>query len=317
MVLRERIARLRLDNLINLWHKFGYDYIRVGGKEILLSRDEVSIFPGNWKTTAGSSGSAEKRSWASETEGLVNSWEDFEKYPWPELDDISMWPYEYLSKNLPEGMGIFASFAQGILENLMNVIVGYIPLSRMLYNQPDLLKAVSDKVGETIFSFYKKIIGLPRLHGFFQGDDMGYKTSTLISPEHLREYILPWHKKLASLAHKNDLLYFLHTCGVKEPIIEDLIEDVGVDAIHSFENQTKPVTSFYRDYGERIGVLGGVDVDKLARFPEEKLREYVRYILENCASYGCYALGTGNSVAEYIPIENYLAMVEEGLKWQP
>lgn len=111
----------------------------------------------------------------------------------------------------------------------------------------------------------------------------------------MREYVLTWHEKLADLAHKNDLLYFLHTCGVKEPIIEDLIEDVGVDAIHSFEDQIKPVTTFCEEYGDRIGVLGEIDMDKLARLPEGKLREYVKGVLEKCAPYGGYVLGAGNS----------------------
>jgi len=304
-----------LDNLIKLWYKFGYDYVRIEGDETLIGGEKMSIFPGNWKTVVDWDGSGEKRSWANETEGLINSWEDFEKYPWPSVDEISLWPYEYLSNNLPEGMGMFVSFTQGLLENLMNAIVGYVPLSRMLYKQPDLLKAISDKVGETMLSFYRKIVGLPGLHGFFQGDDMGFKTSTLISPEHLRKYVLPWHKKMANLAHRNDLLYFLHTCGAKEPIIEDLIEDVEVDAIHSFEDQIEPVTTFYEEYGNRIGVLGGIDMDKLARLPESELREYVRSVLEKCNSSGGYALGSGNSVSDYIPMENYLVMLEEGMRW--
>ncbi|MBS3737055.1 MAG: uroporphyrinogen decarboxylase family protein [Candidatus Bipolaricaulota bacterium] len=306
-----------LDNMIQLWHKFGYDYIRIERNEILTGGKNESIFPGNWKTPADSNENGDQRSWANENEGLINSWEDFEEYSWPAVDEIPMWPYEYLSENLPEGMGLFVSFTEGFLENLMNVTVGYVPLSRMLHRQPDLLKAISDKVGETIISFYRRIMDLPRLHGVFQGDDLGFKTSTLISPEHLRKYVLPWHEKLANLVHQNDLLYFLHTCGTKGPIIEDLIEDVGVDAIHSFEDQIKPVTTFYEEYGDRIGVLGGIDMDKLTRLPERKLREYVRKVLEKCASSGGYALGAGNSVADYVPIENYLAMMEEGLNWNP
>ncbi|MBS3825593.1 hypothetical protein KGY58_03525, partial [Candidatus Bipolaricaulota bacterium] len=149
-----------LDNLIQLWYKFGYDYIRIEGDETLIGGEKMSIFPGNWETVVDWDGSGEQRSWANETEGLINSWKDFEEYPWPSVDEISLWPYEYLSNNLPEGMGMFVSFTQGLLENLMNAIVGYVPLSRMLYKQPDLLKAISDKVGETMLSFYRKIVGL-------------------------------------------------------------------------------------------------------------------------------------------------------------
>ena len=72
---------------------------------------------------------------------------------------------------------------------------------------------------------------------------------------------------------------------------------------------------FKRRYGDRIAVLGGVDVNKLCILNETNLRDYVRKILDECMPGGGYALGTGNSVTNYIPVENYLAMLDEGAKW--
>jgi len=65
----------------------------------------------------------------------------------------------------------------------------------------------------------------------------------------------------------------------------------------------------------RIAVLGGVDVGFLCRTTPEEVRRYVRNILETCAPDGGYCLGTGNSVANYIKVENYLTMLDEGLRW--
>ena len=39
-----------------------------------------------------------------------------------------------------------------------------------------------------------------------------------------------------------------------------------------------------------------------------------RRILEACMPGGGYALGSGNSVANYVKVENFLAMLDEG--WQ-
>jgi len=58
-----------------------------------------------------------------------------------------------------------------------------------------------------------------------------------------------------------------------------------------------------------------VDVNKMCVLGEKELRVYVRKILDECVPGGGYALGTGNSVANYIPTENYLAMLDEGAKW--
>jgi len=41
----------------------------------------------------------------------------------------------------------------------------------------------------------------------------------------------------------------------------------------------------------------------------------VRKVIDVCAPGGGYALGTGNSVANYIPIQNYLVMLDEGRRY--
>ena len=55
-------------------------------------------------------------------------------------------------------------------------------------------------------------------------------------------------------------------------------------------------------------------MDKLGRMEEADLRAYVRDILDKCMP-GRFALGSGNTVANYIPVRNYLAMVDEASRW--
>lgn len=54
--------------------------------------------------------------------------------------------------------------------------------------------------------------------------------------------------------------------------MEDLINDVKIDAFHSFQDTIIPVGEFKGRYGGRIATLGGVDMDKLCRLDEEGLR---------------------------------------------
>ncbi len=302
-----------LKNYIDYWYRLGYDGIRVSG-DFRLSAGLV--FKKKVRKGKDRDSLSQERNWAEEGRGIISSWEDFEKYPWPSLDKINLWSFEFISKNLPEGMGIFGCPCMGILEIVENELLGYENLCYLLYDNPELVKATFNKVGELIYGWYKKIIGLEKLVGFFQGDDMGFKTATLFSPEFLRKYVLPWHKKIAQLAHAHSLLYLLHTCGYIEPIIEDLIQDVKIDAKHSFEDGITPVTQFKKEYGDRISALGGVDMDKMCRLKESELRKYVRDILDKCMPGRGYALGSGNSIANYIPVENYLTMLDEGAKWE-
>ena len=96
--------------------------------------------------------------------------------------------------------------------------------------------------------------------------------------------------------------------------MDDLIDWVGIDAKHSFEDVIMPAAEAKRRYGDRIAILGGVDVDYLSRHSVDEVRAYTRKVIEECAPGGGWALGTGNSVPNYVPVENYLAMLDEGRK---
>jgi uroporphyrinogen decarboxylase len=92
----------------------------------------------------------------------------------------------------------------------------------------------------------------------------------------------------------------------------DLVDNVGIDGLHSFEDTITTVEQVKTDWGHRIAVLGGIDVDFLCRSDQAAIRQRVRRTLDACLPGGGYCLGTGNSVANYIPLDNYLTMLDEG-----
>ncbi|HOJ33103.1 MAG TPA: uroporphyrinogen decarboxylase family protein [Candidatus Hydrogenedentes bacterium] len=296
--------KARLDAFIAFWYKMGYDFVRLeigaGFRENTLAAQDPAP------------GSPKQRHWSDQHHGTITSWEEFEKYPWPDIKNVDFFPLEYISKNLPEGMGFITCHAAGPFEHLSS-IMSIEGLCLAVMENPDLVAAIAQKVGETMVAFYKQILELDRLVAIFQGDDMGFRTTTLIGPQHMRQYTLPWHKRLAQITHEKGLPYFLHSCGNLEPIMGDLIEDVKIDAKHSFEDAILPVEVFQERYGSRIGVLGGVDINILAAGTPQDVRKRTRFLMETCGKRGRYAVGSGNSIPSYIPVPNYLAMVDEAL----
>ncbi len=294
---------------IEYWHRMGYDYIRITGgldftANTLLTTNTAELAQGD-------------RGWINSRGGPIQSWADFEKYPWPAVKDENLWTYEFVAKHLPPGMGIFVCPHCGFLELPSDLLVGYEALSIMAYDQPDLVKAVFDRVREIVVQTYRRLINLDYLVGFFQGDDMGFRGGTLFSPEFLRAHSLPGHKILADLAHAHNKVYFLHSCGKLDQIMLYLIDEIKIDARHSYEDVITPVETFYDRYANRIGILGGLDVDLLARADESAVRTRARQILNHCVPAGRYAFGSGNSVVSYSNPENLLAMFDEAYRWKP
>jgi len=285
---------------VHLWHTLGYDYYRARA-EIPFQMETMAAR----NTAAAATGD---RQWVNEHEGLIKSSADYESYPWPAPAAVDFAAAEAAAAALPDGMGLIG-FSGGVLEWSSNLL-GLEGMMLLLYDDPELVRAVVDRVGQTIYDAFRVFCGMEKVFAIWLGDDMGFKTATLLQPQHLRNYILPWHKRYAELAHQTGRLFLLHSCGHVEAVMPDLIEEVGIDAKHSFEDVIVPVEEFKRRWGSRVAVLGGVDVDLLSRGTQADVRHRTRQILEACAPGGGYACGSGNSITNYMPTENYVAMVE-------
>ena len=250
------------------------------------------------------------RCWVNESDGAITSREDFERYPWPADEGVEQRAsafFDFIAENLPTGMGMIAT-SSGVLEWTM-WLMGYQPLCFALHEDPDLVRDVADRIGQRFLKSYTLAARHASVRAVWLGDDMGFKTAPMISPEHLREYIFPWQRHMAEAVHGRGKPFLIHTCGHLELVMDDLIDDVGIDGKHSFEDVIMPVAEFKRRYGHRVAVLGGADVDFLARHTPDEVRRYARTMLDACAPGGGFAMGTGNSVTNYIPVENYVAML--------
>lgn len=45
----------------------------------------------------------------------------------------------------------------------------------------------------------------------------------------------------------------------------------------------------------------------------QEVRQHTRFLAETCGRRGRYAVGSGNSIPSYVPVDNYLSMVDEAL----
>jgi uroporphyrinogen decarboxylase len=250
----------------------------------------------------------------SEAHSVIHSWDDFERYPWPEVSaPIEFRHFEVAATMLPEGAKIVGGVGMGPYE-WVSQMMGTIGLSYALADDPELVGAVFTKIGDLIESADRQLASMDAICALRQGDDLGFKTATFLSPEDLRKYVFPVYKRMATVAHEAGKPFILHSCGNLAAVYDDLIDYCKIDAKHSFEDVILPVSEFKKQYGTRITALGGLDVDVICRSTEDEVRAYARKQIEACFADGYWALGTGNSLTDYMPVSNYLAVLDEGLK---
>jgi uroporphyrinogen decarboxylase len=250
----------------------------------------------------------------SEAHVIFRTMEDYEKYPWPSLENpIEFRHFETVAKLLPEGAKIVGGVAAGPYEWL-SMMMGTIGLSYAMLDEPELVELVAGRIGALHHSADRQLATMDSICALRQGDDLGFKTSTFLSPDDLRHFIFPTYKAMAEEAHKASKPFILHSCGNLREVYDDLIDYCKIDAKHSFEDIILPVADFKKMYGTRVTPLGGLDVDVICRSSEEDVRKYARTKIEECFYDGYWALGTGNSLTNYMPVSNYIAVLEEGIK---
>jgi uroporphyrinogen decarboxylase len=253
-----------------------------------------------------------KRYWVDDNQGPIRGWQDFEQYPWPSDVQHINFLARVTAQRVPEGMKVMV-IPGGVFE-WTTWLMGLVPFCYALSDQPALVDAVIERVSDTIYRVVADLVDESYVGGIFMGDDLGYASGTIVSPAVLREKFLPQTGRIVDLVRSAGKLFILHTCGDVYAIMNDLI-DLGIDAKHSFEDKILPVEEVYRRWGQRLGLVGGVDVHLLTSGSEQEIRQRTRQILDVCGAGGGYVLGTGNSVANYIPLQNYQAMLDEGRRW--
>ena len=124
----------------------------------------------------------------------------------------------------------------------------------------------------------------------------------------IRRHIIPQYRRVIDRI-KRYRPFLWHSCGNIFSIMDEVLA-LGINAKHSNEDVIAPYEKWIDLYGDRIGLFGGIDVDILCQpSSEEIFSEVLRRgsIYRNRAN--GYALGSGNSIPDYVPVGGYLAMI--------
>ena len=239
--------------------------------------------------------------------GIIKDEKSFEEYKWPEISDLDYSIIDEIAENVPDGMKSIIAGPGGVLENLI-ALCGFEDLCFMLFDKPELVKEITDNIGKRLYQHYERALQSDCIGAVMVNDDWGFKTSLSISPDDMRKYIIPWHKKFAELARKNGVPAIMHSCGNLDLVWDDIINEIKFDGKHSYEDNILPVEDAYKKYGDKIAILGGIDMHFMSTAAPEEITKRAEKLMELTNGKG-YALGVGNSVTNYIPHENYMAML--------
>ncbi len=295
---------------VEFWHWAGYDYI------YLRPNYEYHGLSPNVAAGTVLKRDAEIRedvSDSSETWRAITGEADMETFPWPDPEKIDYSILDEAADLLPEGMGIISGVG-GIFTRTW-MLMGFEGFCGNLGENPAFIKKMFDKIGDTQCRVLKKVVGKKKVGAFWYGDDLAYTEGLMVSPQVYRTYLFPWLEELFAIARQADWPVVMHTDGDVRPLIDDLI-GIGLNALHPIEPKAMDIFDLKRKYRGKLCLIGNLDLaGSLGRGTPQEVRKDVEERIKRLAPGGGYAVGSSNSVAHYVPIENYKAMIEATMEF--
>lgn len=171
----------------------------------------------------------------------------------------------------------------------------------------------ADKLFAMVSDYYCELYRLCLRAGvdvIYLTDDYAYKTGTLMSPEHFKRFILPWLSKGVQAIHDEGGLCIKHSDGNLSGII-DMIADVGFDGIGPLEPAAgNNLISLRQKLGEKITLVGNIDVDLLSRGSEKEVLIASKTLIDGMEGKAGFILSSGNTITASVNPENFRIMVE-------
>jgi uroporphyrinogen decarboxylase len=240
--------------------------------------------------------------------GVIVDRASFDAYSWPDPDATDWDALDRLKPHVPGGMKLLICGPCGVLENLVS-LMGYEELCLMLEDDPELLREITGAIGSRLLRYYQLGLEHDLVGAAIVNDDWGFKTQPFLAPGDMRQFIIPWHRRIVQAIHSTGRPAILHSCGELKLLWDDIIDDLKFEGKHSYEDNILPVEDAYEKYGSRIAILGGLDLDFLCRSTPDAIYRRSKALIARTQSRGGYGLGSGNSIADYVPAENYHAML--------
>ncbi len=299
-----------ISDSIDFYIKAGHDAIRV---HPVVDMNPAKLEPKDGKRHSEATENDRARNWFSEGKGIINNFEDFEKYVWPKPEHADYKIMEEFAAAIPDSMKLIGQY--GDIFTWVWGIMGFETFSYAIYENPKLIQTMFDRVGELIFNFFEHMVTFDKIGALWYSDDIAFKSGLFTNPDIFRKYLFPWMKKIGDLCRKYDIPYLYHSDGDLSEVLDDII-DCGVNGLQPVEPQAMVIVELKKKVAGKLCVIGNMDLEYfLTRASSSEVVEKTKELLRMVAPGGGYCMGSANTVPNYVKVENYRAMVETTLEF--
>ena len=296
-----------LQDQIDFWYTAGFDYMTTssGILEPVRAPEGMTV---KGEAVQTKYEQVREREWALEHDGVITSWEAFEKYPWPSVDDFDLSKWDTLDKTLPQGMK--AVLVLGKIYTTVWMFMGAETFFNALENDPQLITAMFEKVGRIQYETFMRVSEHPCVGAVFNPDDIAHNTGLLVHPKYLRKYMFPWYKKIGDVCREKGIGYVFHSDGDCSEAMDDLI-NCGFQGFNPIQPNCMDIDAVKQTWGDKLCLIGNLNLDStLTLGTPDDVRAEVYERIRTVGPGGGYMVASSNSITDYVPLANMRALLD-------
>jgi uroporphyrinogen decarboxylase len=183
-----------------------------------------------------------------------------------------------------------------------------------LVENPEIVRYCLDKLFGLAYEETRRIFeAVPgRVLFTYVAEDMGAQNDLMVSAGHIREFLLPWMKRIIDLSHEGGAYVFHHNDGAIRRIVPDMIA-AGIDLLNPIQWRCAGMEreGLKKDFGAKVVFHGGMDNQQTLPFGSvDDVRREVLANLRILGAGGGYILAPCHNIQALTPPENIVAMYE-------
>ncbi len=206
---------------------------------------------------------------------------------------------QYKNRDFP--LGVSAGSMFGWLRDWM----GLENIAVTMYDDPEIVHEMMDHLANLFVAVLERSVSDFRFDYAFMWEDMAYKTASMISPSHFREFLMPRYRRVVEVLHGSGIDTIMLDCDGNVSELIPLWLECGINMIYPMEVAAgMDVVAERQKNGKKLLIAGGIDKRVLAsdkRAIENMVSPKLDLIRE-----GGYIPGVDHAIPPDIPWQNFL-----------
>ncbi len=249
-----------------------------------------------------------------QTDTIFKDRKDWEKYEMP--DPKAPWRAKQVKDAIRENTDELA-IIPGLLGPVTLMYWHFMDLptlSTTLLDDPRLIDEICDTYVDWVKDCTEEIIKTGKIDAFLIGDDWGFSSSLLISPETIRKHFIKPFAKMVKVFHDLGYPVVMHNDGNLWEVLDD-IANTGINGYHPVEKAATMDLAIIKKKYKTLCPIGNVNnkTTMVTGSPEDVKKETIE-CLKIGAPGGGYIIASDHSLHDDVPEENFLTLIKTAKK---